>query len=342
VPVTEVLQQDVPIEAEWEATLDGSVNAQIQSQVSGYVIKQDYREGASVHKGDVLFEIDPRPFQAALDLKKAQLEQARAQLGAATLKLKHDTPEASASVTASQRARLESDNQAQQTATAAVGAAEAAVEQAELNVGFTEVRSLTDGLAGVAQVQLGNRVTPATVLTSVSKVNPIRAYFPVTTDEYLRMASPVHGAGASEVAGLPLVLVLTNGRTHPSSGELMFADRQVDEHTGTIRLAGSFPNPGNVLRPGQHARVRAVTQMRKAALLVPQVAITELQGKQQVAVVSPDRRVSLRAVQVGEAVGSLRIITSGLSAGERVIVEGTAGLQNGTMVTPYHRDTPGK
>jgi RND family efflux transporter MFP subunit len=332
VSVAKVLQQDVPIQREWMATLDGSINARVQPQVSGYLVRQDYREGAFVHKGDVLFEIDARSFRTAVDMAKARLEQARAQLRVATLSVKQDIPKAAAG--AAQRARLESDTQKQLAANAAVAAAQAAVEQAQLNLGFTQVRSLIDGIAGVTQVQVGNLVNPASVLTSVSTVDPIRAYFPVSTEEYMRMASPEHGSGAHLVAGLPLTLVVTEGQAHSAAGELLFADRQVDEQTGTIRLAGAFPNPDNLLRPGQHARVRAVMQTRRAALLVPQGAVTALTGRLQVAVVSPDDRVSLRNVQVGEQIGSLRIITSGLSAGERVIVADGAELQDGSLVTP--------
>jgi membrane fusion protein (multidrug efflux system) len=337
VPVTTVLQQDVPIQAEWVATLDGNVNAQIQPQVGGYLIRQDYREGAFVHKDDVLFEIDPRPFQAALDLAKAQLAQARAQLGTATLNVKRDVPEAEAG--AIPRAQLETDTQAQLAAKAAVAAGEAAVEQAKLNLEFTKVRSLIDGIAGITQVQVGNLVTPSTVLTAVSDVDPIRAYFPVTTEDYLRLAG-AKDDGTSAVTGLSLQLALSDGSTHAGAGQLLFADRQVDRQTGTIRLVGAFPNPGNVLRPGQYAKVRAVTQTRKGALLVPQRAVTELQGAQQVAVVGADDRVSIRTVQVGERVGSLWIIALGLKAGERVIVEGAGKVQNGSLVTPVlYQDT---
>ena len=340
VPVIAVLQKDVPIQGEWVATLDGNVNARIQPQVSGYLIKQDYREGAYVHKDEVLFEIDPRPFQATLDMAKAQLAQARAQLGNASLNVKRDIPEAEAG--AIPHAQLDTDTQAQLAAKAAVAAGDAAVEQAELNLGFTKVRSLIDGIAGITQVQVGNLVTQSTVLTSVSDVNPIRAYFPVTTEEYLRMAAPAsHGPEAPSVAGLPLRLLLSDGSSYPAAGELLFADRQVDQQTGTIRLVGAFPNPGNVLRPGQYAKVQAVTQTRKGALLVPQRAVTELQGAQQVALVDNNNRVSIRTVQVGERSGPLWIIASGLAPGDRVVVEGVAKVQDGSLVTPVPYETQG-
>jgi membrane fusion protein (multidrug efflux system) len=334
VQVTPVVQQDVPIYGEWVATLDGYVNAQIQPQVSGYIIKQDYREGSYVHKDDVLFEIDPRPFQAALDLAKAQLAQAEAQLGNATLNVKRDIPEAQAG--AIPKSQLESDQQAQLAGRASVAAGKAAVEQAALNLGFTQVRSLINGIAGIAQVQVGNLVSPSTVVTSISDVDPIKAYFPVTAEEYLKMAGEINNTqkpGASST-DIPLQLILSDGRAHGEPGRLLFADRQVDAQTGTIRLAGAFPNPGNLLRPGQYGKVRAVTELRKGALLVPQRAVTELQGAAQIAVVAPDDKVSIRTVQTGERVGPMWIIASGLEPGARVVVEGAGKVQEGTLVTP--------
>jgi RND family efflux transporter MFP subunit len=335
VEVAAVLQQDVQIHGEWVATLDGFVNAQIQPQVTGYLIKQDYREGSLVHKGDVLFEIDPRPFQAALDLARAQLAQAQAQLGNANLNLKRDIPEAE--VSAIPRSQLDTDTQAQAAANGGVQAAQAAVEQAELNLGFTKVRSLVNGIAGIAQVQVGNLVTLTTVLTGVSQVDPIKVYFPITSDEYLRIAARINPNTVdllSGTQGLPLQLILSNGTTFPHPGRVLFADRQVDAQTGTIRIAAAFANPGNILRPGQYGRVRAVTEIRKGALLVPQRAVTELQGTYQLAVVEPDNRVSVRTVQTGPRVGTMWIIDKGLNAGERVVVEGANRVRNGSPVTP--------
>jgi membrane fusion protein (multidrug efflux system) len=323
----------VPIYSQWVATLDGYINAQIQPQVSGYIIRQNYREGAYVHKDEVLFEIDPRPFQAAFDLAKAQLAQAEAQLGNATLNVKRDIPEAQAG--AIPQSQLDTDTQAQLAARAAAEAGKAALEQATLNLGFTKVRSLINGIAGIAQVQVGNLVTPTTVLTSVSDVDPIKAYFPVTAEEYLRMAEEIKRSNDAPAgkATFPLQLILSDGRPH-EPGRLLFADRQVDQQTGTIRLAGAFPNPGNLLRPGQYGKVRAVTELRKGALLVPQRAVTELQGAQQVAVVGDDNRVSIRSVQTGERVGAMWIITSGLAAGARVVAEGAGKVQDGGLVAP--------
>ncbi|HEV2206447.1 MAG TPA: efflux RND transporter periplasmic adaptor subunit [Candidatus Acidoferrales bacterium] len=335
VEVAPVVQKEVRIYGEWVATLDGYVNAQIQPQVSGYLIKQDYREGSFVHQGDVLFEIDPRPFQAVLDQAKAQLAQAEAQLGNATINVNRDIPEAQ--VSAIPQSQLDADKQAQLAGKAAVAAGTAAVEQASLNLGFTKVRSLISGIAGIAQVQVGNLVSPSTVLTAVSQVNPIKAYFPISGDDYLRM---VGGSGQGSVDLLSarspasLELILSDGSTYAHPGRFLFADRQVDPQTGTIRIAAAFPNPGNVLRPGQYGRVRATTEIRKDALLIPQRSVTELQGSYQVAVVTPGNKIEIRSVEVGQRVGTMWVINKGISAGERVVAEGTLKVRDGSAVTP--------
>jgi RND family efflux transporter MFP subunit len=335
VQVAPVVQRDVSIYSEWVATLDGYVNAQIQPQVSGYLIKQDYREGSFVHKDDVLFEIDPRPFQAVLDQAKAQLAQAEAQLGNATLNVNRDIPEAEANAIA--QSQLEGDTQGQLAAKAAVAASRAAVEQAALNLSFTKVRSLISGIAGIAQVQVGNLVTPATVLTGVSQVDPIKTYFPINGEDYLRIADKINPDAVnllSSATPISLQLILSNGSTYPRSGSILFADRQVDQQTGTIRIAGAFANPGNILRPGQYAKVRAVTQILKGALLVPQRAVSQLQGSAQVAVVGTDNKVTVRTVQTGERVDTMWVITSGLTAGDRVVAEGVQKVKDGGTVTP--------
>jgi RND family efflux transporter MFP subunit len=335
VQVARVVERDVSIYGEWVATLDGYVNAQIQPQVSGYLIKQDYREGSLVHKDDVLFEIDPRPFQAVLDQAKAQLAQAEAQLGNATLNVNRDIPEAEAN--AIPRSQLEGDTQTQMAAKATVAAGLAAVEQAALNLSFTKVRSLIGGIAGIAQVQVGNLVTPSTVLTSVSQVDPIKTYFPISGEEYLRIADKINPDTVnllSSASPIPLQLILSNGSTYARSGSILFADRQVDQQTGTIRIAGAFANPGNILRPGQYAKVRAVTQILKGALLIPQRAVSQLQGSAQVAVVGADNKITIRAVQTGERVDTMWVITSGLTVGDRVVAEGVQKVKDGSTVTP--------
>jgi RND family efflux transporter MFP subunit len=335
VQVAQVVQRDVSIHSEWVATLDGYVNAQIQPQVSGYLIKQNYQEGSFVHKDEVLFEIDPRPFQAVLDQAKAQLKQAEAQLGNATLNVNRDIPEAEANAIA--RSQLEGDTQAQMAAKATVAAARAAVDQAALNLSFTKVRSLISGIAGIAQVQVGNLVTPAAVLTGVSQVDPIKTYFPISAEEYLRIADKIHPETVnllSSAAPIPLQLILSNGSPYAQSGSILFADRQVDQQTGTIRIAGAFSNPGNILRPGQYAKVRAVTEVLKGALLIPQRAVSQLQGSAQVAVVGADNKITIRAVQTGERVDTMWVITRGLAAGDRVVAEGTQKVKEGSAVAP--------
>ena len=335
VQVASVVQRDVSIYSEWVATLDGYVNAQIQPQVSGYLIKQDYREGSFVHKDDVLFEIDPRPFQAVLDQAKAQLAQAEAQLGNATLNVNRDIPEAEANAIA--RSQLEGDTQTQLAARATVAAGRAAVEQAALNLSFTRVRSLINGIAGIAQVQVGNLVTPSTILTGVSQVDPIKTYFPIGAEDYLRIADKIHPETVNLLSsGTPIALqlILSNGSAYAHRGGILFADRQVDQQTGTIRIAGAFANPGNILRPGQYAKVRAVTQILKGALLIPQRAVSQLQGSAQVAVVGTDNKVAMRTVQTGERIDAMWVITSGLKPGDRVVAEGTQKVKDGSTVTP--------
>jgi RND family efflux transporter MFP subunit len=355
VVVTTVEQKNVPIYGNWVASLDGYVNANIQPQVSGYLIRQDYREGSLVHKGDVLFEIDPRPFQAVLDQAKGQLAQAngqlgqaQAQLGLARINLKRDTPLAQAHAIA--QSQLDNDIQSQaqnealiQANQASIKAAQANVEAAELNLGFTKVRSLIDGIAGIATTQIGNLVSQSAVLTTVSQVNPIKVYFPISEQEYLRIADKIKSGAVVDLlrtkSPVPLHLTLANGSIFPHEGRIIFADRQVDTQTGTIRIVGAFPNPGNILRPGQFARVEAMTATAENALVVPQRAITELQGRYQVSVVGPDNKVSVRTVEVGDQVGQMWIVSKGLSPGERVITEGNSKVRDGATVNPKLDDS---
>jgi membrane fusion protein (multidrug efflux system) len=340
-PVVEVapaIEKDVPVQGEWVGTLDGYVNAQIQPHVSGYLIRQDYHEGAFVKKGQLLFEIDPRPFQAALDQAKGQLAQAEAQMGNADLNVKRDIPEAEAH--AIPQSQLDTDTQLLRGAKAAVEAAQAAVEQAQLNLGYTRVESLIDGIAGVTTVQVGNLVGPSTVLTAVSQVNPVKVYFPISEQEYLRLAdgsSPGSVDFMTHASRIPLRLTLADGSTYPHPGKIIFADRQVNAQTGTIQIVGEFPNSRNLLRPGQYARVQAPTGNIAGALLVPQSAVSQLQGTYQVTVIGADNRVQLRTVQVGPTVGTLWVVTAGLKAGERVVAVGGDKVKEGGLVkaTPY-------
>jgi len=332
VQVAEVVQRDVPVYHEWIATLDGYVNAIIQPQVSGYLIKQNYREGALVRKNDVLFKIDPRPFQAVLDQAKAQLAQAEAQLGKTQLDVQRDTPLAKEKAIA--QSQLDNDIQANLAAKATVQADKAAIEQAEINLEFTNVRSLIDGVAGIATGQVGNLVGPQTVLTTVSELDPIKAYFVASEQQYLAFVqrNPTAAAREKTERQLVLELILADGSTYPKKGSFFAADRHVDVQTGAIRLAGLFPNPDNVLRPGQYGRVRFVSYIRPGALLIPQKAVTELQGMYQVAVVGSDGKVSVRTVKVGELTGPMWIIEQGLKPGERVVVEGVQKVRDGMPV----------
>ena len=334
VQVAAVTQRDVPIYHEYIATLDGFVNAQIQPQVSGYLIKQNYQEGAIVSKNQVLFKIDPRPFQAVLDQAKAQVAQAEAQLGKTELDVQRDTPLAKEKAIA--QSQLDNDIQANLAAKAAVKAGTAAVEQAELNLEFTNVRSLIDGIAGIATGQVGNLVGPQTLLTTVSQLDPIKAYFVVGEQQYLAFLkrNPTVAARETSERQLALDLVLADGSTYSRKGKFYAADRQVDIQTGAIRLAGLFPNPDNVLRPGQFGRVRFVSYVRPGALLVPQRSVVELQGNYLVAVVGNDNKVALRPVKVGERVGAMWIVDQGLQPGERVVVEGVQKARDGMVVNP--------
>jgi len=335
VEVVSVEQRDVPVYGEWVATLDGYVNAQIRPQVSGYIIKQNYTEGSLVRKGQVLFEIDPRPFTAALDRAKGDLAQAQAQLGKSTLDVERDTPLAEAKAIA--KSQLDNEVQAKLGAQAAVESGTAAVEQAALNLEWTKVTSLVDGIAGIAQVQIGNLVGPNSVLTSVSQVEPIKAYFPISEREYVLVQKESNATSSGHTIRFfrnPVELILTDGSSYPQKGKILLADRQVDPNTGTIRIVAAFSNPGNILRPGQYGRVRVETSMKKNALLLPQSAVAESQGSHQVAVVGSDHKVSMRAVKPGETVGTMWVIDEGVQPGEQVVVEGLQKLRDGTLVTP--------
>src|ERR1700730_8533480 len=336
VSVATVEQRDVSLAGDWVATLDGYVNAHIQPQVSGYLIKQDYREGSVVQSGEVLFEIDPRPFQATLDQAEGQLAQARAQLGLADINVMRDTPLAKARAIA--QSQLDNDVQQQAAQIAAVRTAEANVEQAQLNLGFTKVRSLVTGIAGRAMTQVGNLVSQSTALTTVSQVNPIKVYFSISEQEYLGLSGRVKAGGKVDLLmsgnTIPLQLTLGDGNIYPYKGQIVFVDRQVNPQTGTIQIAGSFSNPQNLLRPGQFGRIKAETEVRHDALLIPQRAVNELQGSYQVAVVDSNNIVQIRSVALGPQLGSDLIITSGIKPNERVVTEGVSKLKDGMQGAP--------
>lgn len=334
VEVAEVVQKDVPIYSEWVATLEGYVNAEIRPRVAGYVIKQNYQEGSLVRKGQVLFEIDPRPFRAALNQAKAELAQAEAQLGKATLDVERDTPLAKARAIA--QSQLDNDIQARLAALALVEAARAQVEQAELNLEFTRVTSLVTGFAGIATVQLGNLVGPDSILTSVSQLDPIKCYFTVSEQEFLdfRRRFPTQQSVEEQRKRIPLQLLLADGSIYERTGRISFSDREINPATGAIRVVGVFPNPAHLLRPGGYGRVRFSVRTQTGALLVPQRAVMELQGSYQVAVVESDNKVAIRSITVAERAGAMWIITEGVKAGERVVVEGLQKVRSSAQVNP--------
>jgi len=405
VQVVNVEQRDVPVYSEWIGTTDGMVNAEIKAQVTGYLLRQDYKEGSFVRKGQLLFEIDSRPFQAALDQAQGQLAQFKGQLEQANSHVKEAEAQvaqansqllqmqaqlaqtqanqvktqldvnkygplleqkavtqqdydnasqanvvAKAQVRAAEasietaRAQIRAANAQVGTAKAAVTAAQGQIENAnatirtaELNLGFTRIISPIDGIAGLAQAQVGNLITTQSApLTTVSTVDPIKVYFTVSEQEYLNYTRrhPTQEERETASRNLELELVLSDGTTYPQKGSFYFADRQVDPKTGAIRLAGTFPNPENVLRPGQYGKVRAVTSTKSDALLVPQRAVSQLQGGYQVAVVGADNHIEIRSVKVGDRIGELWIIDEGLKPGESVVVEGLQRIKPGAVVNP--------
>jgi membrane fusion protein (multidrug efflux system) len=330
VSVLEVRPETVNDTTEWNATLDGYVNAQIRPQVTGYLTTRLYREGAEVHKGDVLFEIDPRPFVAALEQAKAKAAEARAALDKAQRDVKRDTPLAEQRAVA--QSQLDNDIAAQSAAEASVQSADAAVAVAQLNLDFTKVTSLVDGVAAIATAQIGDLVGPSTLLTTVSQVDPIKAYFPLSDREYLGVASRLN-RGDARLWNNDLTLILSDGTVYPSRGRFLAADRDIDVKTGTIRVSAAFPNPNRLLRPGQSAQVRAETETLPNALLVPQRAVADVQGASRVRVVDAQNRVSTRPVTLGGHAGNRWIVTKGLAAGDRVVVEGPP-TKDGATVAP--------
>jgi membrane fusion protein (multidrug efflux system) len=329
VEVVQVIQKDVPIYEEWVGTADGFVNATIRAQVQGYLIKQNYKEGDLVRKGQTLFEIDPRTFQAALEQTKGQLAVQQASWDTAKANLKRIKPLAEQNAVSQKD--LDDAVGKEQASHASVLAAKAAVDKAELELGFTKITSPVDGIAGVAKAQIGNLVGPGATeeLTTVSTVDPIKVYVQISEQEYLKAMET-----KKQPRKTPLELILADGTVFPHKGEFSFADREVDVRTGTIKIATLFQNPGNLLRPGQFTKVRAETSIRKNALLIPQRAVTEMQGNYLVAVVSADNKVTIRPVKVGQWSGTLWIINEGLKPGEKVVAEGTQKVKDGITVTP--------
>ena len=370
VEVAVVQRKDIPIEREWIGTLDGMVNAAVKAQVTGNLLTQDYAEGSFVRKGQLLFEIDPRPLQAAADQAEGQLAQAKAQLLQAQSGLIQARAQLMSAEANRHRAQLDEDryiplaqqqaitqqdldnarqaNQSQtaqvaaakaqvesaqaqiEAAKAAVTAAAAAVEAATVNLGFTKLVSPIDGIVGAATTQVGNLVGPSSnAVTTVSTLDPIKANFTVSEQEYLSLTRR-----DSTMNHLELELILSDGTVRPRKGRFFFADRQVNSSTGAIQLTGLFPNPGNRLRPGQYGKVRASIGTRANALLVPQRAVNEMQGNYSVAVVDPNNTIRFAVVKVGDRIGSDWIVEEGLKPGERVVADGLFKIRPGAPVNP--------
>ncbi len=329
--VTPVVVRDVPVSKEWIGTTDGNVNAEIRPKVDGYLLRRNYAEGSFVRQGQPLFDIDPRQSQAQLQQAQADLEQARANLA----KTHQDVVRFQPLVAQKAISQQELDNalSAERAAKATADAREAAVHEARLTSGWARVASPIGGIAGVAQQQVGNLVSPTTVLTTVSQCDPIRVQYPVSETEYLHLQESLQKNPAAAHAD-NLELVLVDGSVFSHKGHVLFAGRQVDVKTGTIAMVALFPNPGNVLRPGQFAKVRAVTAVKKGAILVPQRAVNELQGGFQVAVVGSDGTAEIRTVQASDRVGKMWVIDSGLQPGDRVVVEGFSRVKSGAKVKP--------
>jgi membrane fusion protein (multidrug efflux system) len=338
--VTSVVQRDVPIYREWVAQLNGSVNAQISPKVSGYIISRNYREGYFVTKGQILFEIDPRPLRASLDQSKATVAGAVANLGNSKLNVARDTPLAKEKAIA--QSQLDNEVQAMKANQAALDAALAEQQTAELNLAWTKVRSPIDGIAGVAAAQIGDLVSSSSVLTKVSQLDPIRAYFSISESDYLsiapRLSMIVHGESSSaELDATEAQFIQANGLPFASQGRFVLVGREVNNTTGTIQFATEYQNKGSLLRPGGFGRVRIKIGTAKDALLIPQRAVNEVQGEYQVVVLGADNKAEFRSVEVGERSGSDWIITKGLKPNERIVVEGFQKLRNGMPVSakPY-------
>ena len=331
VVVSDVVQQDVPIYGTWVGNVEGLINAQIRSQVQGYLLKQHYKEGSLVQAGDLLFEIDAREFRADLDRARGQLGEAKAMLGKSLLDVERYTPLAKEGAVSQQE--LDDAIQAKLRNEAAVAKERAEVARAQLNLGWTKITSPVDGIAGIAVAQVGDLVAPTSELTTVSQLDPIKVQFPISEQEYLMFARRFASQGGPREARRDtLELILADSTTYEHRGTVVIVGREVDPRTGTIAVEGRFQNPGNLLRPGQFAKVRAVLRTAENALLVPQRAVRDLQGQPQVAVVGADDKVELRTVELGERSGSLWIVAKGLKPGERVVVEGLQKVRSGIRV----------
>jgi membrane fusion protein (multidrug efflux system) len=328
VTVTAVVQKDVQLRQEWVGTMAGNVDADIRPKVEGFLLARLYNEGSYVAKGQAMFQLDKRQFQAAVEQAEGNLERSRAALAQAQIDVRRYTPLVAQKAVS--QAELDKAQSMERAAQATVDAYRAALDNAKLNLGWTAVNSPISGIAGVAKVAIGDLITPATVMTTVSSVNPIYVDVNVAEQDYLRFQREKTG----HRGGQNLELILGDGTIYPNRGRVLFVNREVDSRTGTIQVRGEFPNPGNVLRPGQYARLRAVTEIRQNALLIPQASVSELQGVYQVGVVSADNKVTIKAVQLGPQFSDMWIVESGLQPGESVVVDGLQRVKTGMTVSP--------
>ena len=330
VEVAPVVRKDVPIVGEWIGTLDGSVNADIRPKVDGYVLRQLYKEGQFVRRNDLLFEIDPRQFRAALEQARGLLARAEAQLAKATRDVERFTPLAAQRAISQQE--LDDALAAERDARGAVAAARAAAEQAVLALGWTRVTSPIEGIAGIALTQVGDLVNTQSVMTTVSTVDPIRVTIGISEREYMHQALVRRASDPGTERGPTLELILEDGALFPEKGKAVVLDRGVNVKTGTLTVKGYFPNPRNVLRPGQYAHIRAELGVLSGALVVPQRAVTEMQGTSRVALAGADGKAEIRRVDMGPRMGDLWVVEKGLRAGENVIVSGLQYVRPGTPV----------
>ncbi|HEX6563549.1 MAG TPA: efflux RND transporter periplasmic adaptor subunit [Chthoniobacterales bacterium] len=333
--MTEPVQRDVPVVREWIGSLDGSVDADVRARVSGYLISQNYKEGAVVKEGDLLFQVDPTFYEAAVEQAKAGLAQAQANQLQTEQTEQRETQLFEQKVEPAQNR----DNavQSNTAAKAAVKAQEATLRQAELNLGYTKITAPIGGVVGIANPGVGDLVGPgdASPLATISTVDPIKAYFQISEQDYLKVAQErLEAKGTNSAWPPPVEIILADGTLYPRQGKFSAVDRQVDNQTGTIRLAALIPNPDNILRPGQFVRVRVTVRTIHGALLVPQRAVNELQTSFELAVIGADNKAEIRTVKVGERVGSLWVVEDGLKPGERVVVEGLQKVRDNELVKP--------
>jgi membrane fusion protein (multidrug efflux system) len=327
VSVAPVLSKDVSIRQEWVGTMVGNVDADIRPKVEGFLLTRVYPEGSYVQKGQAMFRLDQRQAQAAVEQAQGKLARAHAALVQAQIDVRRYTPLVAQKAVS--QAELDKATSAESAATAEMEADQAVLDNANLNLGWTTVTSPISGIAGIAKVGIGDLMTPNTVMTTISSVDPIYVDVSIAEQDYLRFKR-----GEPSQIGQNLELILGDGTVFPHRGRALFVNREVDSRTGTIQVRGEFPNPGNVLRPGQYARIRAVTELRKSALLIPQQAVSELQGIYQVGVVAADNKVAIKSVKLGPQIGDMWVVESGLQAGENVVVDGLQRIKSGMTVAP--------